>query len=132
MTIQQIKEAAKIAKSKTHDRRWLAAIDKAVAGVESGWWIITELQHCLVITTEGGKTYFANEKHCQCEAFFHGQACKHRALARLVEICETAPVQTSVPARPAAAPRQPRVTRSVERDHSGGRVKVVRCDGWAI
>jgi hypothetical protein len=130
MQIQQIKEAAETAKSKTGDRRWLAAINKAVAGVESGWWIVTELQHCLVITTETGKTYFANEKHCQCEAFFHDQPCKHRALARLVEICET--LQTSAPARPAAAPRQPRIVRSIERDQAGARVKVVRCDGWAI
>ncbi|HEY6403613.1 MAG TPA: SWIM zinc finger family protein, partial [Blastocatellia bacterium] len=91
----KIKKAAEIAKSKTNDRRWINAIDKAVAGVESGWWIITELAHGVAVTTECGNTYFANGS-CQCKAFQNGQPCKHRALARLVEIAselkeETAP-----------------------------------------
>jgi len=85
MEINKIKRAAEIAKTRTSDKRWIAAIDKAVAGVESGWWIITELAHCVAITTETGHTYFANGS-CQCKAFANGQACKHRALARLVEI----------------------------------------------
>jgi hypothetical protein len=85
MEISKIKAAAEIAKSRTTDKRWLAAIDKAVAGVESGWWIVTELAHGIAVTTECGKTYFANGA-CQCKAFENGQACKHRALARLVEI----------------------------------------------
>src|SRR5262249_30190995 len=96
MEINKIKKAAEIAKARTSDKRWTAAIDKAVAGVESGWGIITELRHCLVITTECGKTYRANEKHCQCEAFFMNQACKHRAMARLVAIAET--IEETAPA----------------------------------
>jgi hypothetical protein len=99
MQIDKIKKAAEMAKAKTNDKRWIAAIDKAVAGVESGWWIVTELTHCLVITTETGKTYFANGA-CQCKAFANGQACKHRALARLIEIAatieETAPEAASL------------------------------------
>jgi hypothetical protein len=95
METNQIKQAAEIAKSRTTDKRWIAAIDKAVAGIESGWWIVTELQTCLAITTECGATYFANGE-CQCEAFKHSTACKHRALYRLyaiaAEIEETAPV----------------------------------------
>jgi hypothetical protein len=91
MNIQQIKQAAEIAKARTSDKRWIAAIDKAVAGVESGWWIITELATCLAITTETGNTYFANGV-CQCEAYKHSTACKHRALYRLYQIAqETAP-----------------------------------------
>jgi hypothetical protein len=94
MNIIKIKQAAEIAKARTSDKRWLAAIDKAVAGVESGWWIVTELATCLAITTETGKTYFANGE-CQCEAYRHSQACKHRSLYRLyaiaAEIEETAP-----------------------------------------
>ena len=85
MEINKIKKAAEIAKSKTNDKRWINAIDKAVAGVESGWWIITELAHGVAVTTECGNTYFANGV-CQCKAFANGQACKHRALARLIEI----------------------------------------------
>src|SRR5262245_19902055 len=94
MTINNLKKAAEIAKSRTSDKRWLAAIDKAVAGVESGWWVITELQNCLAITTETGNTYFANGV-CQCRAYENSTACKHRALYRLYaiasEIEETAP-----------------------------------------
>jgi hypothetical protein len=87
MTINQAQFAAvaEIAKAKTADRRWLSAIDKAVAGVVSGWWIVTELANCVAITTETGKTYFSNGV-CQCEAYRQGQPCKHRALARLIDL----------------------------------------------
>src|SRR5262249_28196788 len=58
-------------------------------------WIITELRHCLVITTESGKTYRSNGV-CQCEAFFRDQPCKHRAAARLITIYnETADMAVS-------------------------------------
>ena len=91
MNINKIKAAAKIARTRTSDKRWLAAIDKAVAGIESGWWIVTELQNSLAITTETGKTYFANGI-CQCEAYKNRMPCKHRALHRLNAIAEeTAP-----------------------------------------
>src|SRR5688572_31325723 len=73
MDILKIKAAAKIATAKTNDRRWINAIDKAVAGVESGWWIITELAHSVAVTTECGNTYFANADTCQCKAFENGQ-----------------------------------------------------------
>jgi hypothetical protein len=83
MTIQQIKAAAEIAKSRTNDKRWINAIDKAVEGFDK--WIITELANCLAITTESGNTYFANGV-CQCEAYKRSTACKHRALYRLYAI----------------------------------------------
>jgi hypothetical protein len=127
MTLNQIKKAAEIAKSRTSDKRWLAAIDKAVAGVESGWWIITELANCLAITTETGKTYRANDKHCQCEAFFRDQACKHRALYRLYSIAES-----DVADEPATSRPSPRIFRSIESDRTGVKLAVVRCDGWMI
>jgi hypothetical protein len=64
--------------------RWVNAIDKAVAGIVPGWVIVTELYDSVAITTETGKTYFANGS-CQCEAFRRNQPCRHRALARLIE-----------------------------------------------
>jgi len=91
MKLEQIKQAAEIAKSRTSDKRWLAAIDKAVAGYSN--WIVTELATCIAVTTESGETYFANGV-CQCKAYTHGgnAACKHRALYRLIQIAnETAP-----------------------------------------
>jgi hypothetical protein len=126
MQINKIKAAAKIAKGKTNDKRWINAIDKAVAGVESGWWIITELAHGVAVTTECGHTYFANGV-CQCKAFENGQPCKHRALARLIEIAS----ELKEEAAPEPA-RQPRIVRSVEQNYSHRFVEVVRCDGWMI
>jgi hypothetical protein len=87
MTLNQAQFAAVVEDAKAaaaNSPRWLQAIDNAVAGVVSGWWIVTELAHSVAITTENGKTYFANGA-CQCEAFRRNQPCKHRALARLIE-----------------------------------------------
>jgi hypothetical protein len=81
----QLTQVAKEAKAKTSDRHWLKAIDNAVAGIISGWWIITELYNCVAITTETGQTYFANGR-CQCEAYKNGQPCKHRSLYRLIQL----------------------------------------------
>src|SRR5262249_11414123 len=66
------------------NKRWIAAIDRAVAGL-TGEWIVTELQHCLAVTTESVETDFANGS-CQCKAFTLGTPCKHRAAARIVEM----------------------------------------------
>src|SRR5215813_1656011 len=76
------------------NKRWIAAIDKAAAGL-TGAWIVTELFNCIAVTTESGETYFANGS-CQCKAFALGTPCKHRAAARLIEIYnETAEVAVS-------------------------------------
>ncbi|HEU0177361.1 MAG TPA: hypothetical protein VFV58_24110 [Blastocatellia bacterium] len=105
MTLQQIKQAAEIAKTRTNDKRWIAAIDRAVTGFES--WIVTELHDHILVTTENG-TYHANGV-CQCKAYTDGgkQACKHRALYRLIQIAneETAPA-VSLAEDVAASPRQ--------------------------
>ena len=81
----QFSKIVETAKSKTSDKRWLNAIDKAQAGIISGWWIVTELHDSVAITTESGQTYFANGT-CQCKAYELGQPCKHRALYRLLAI----------------------------------------------
>jgi len=85
LDITKFNTVVEMAKTRTSDRRWLSAIDKAVAGVTSGWWVITELADCVAITTESGQTYFANGS-CQCKAYELGQPCKHRALARLLDL----------------------------------------------
>lgn len=151
INIQKFRQVAETAKSRTNDRRWQAAIDKAVAGVESGWWVISELADCVAVTTETGKTYFSNGV-CQCEAFKQGQACKHRALYRLLAIYHEAEKETApAPAVSTASTtscgqtaagelkkaqdvvvRAPRIVRSVERDRTGARYPVTYCDGWAI
>src|SRR6266540_2754142 len=85
INIEKFNEVAEAAKAKTSDKRWRAAIEKAQAGVVSGWWIITPLAHCYAITTETGQTYFANGE-CQCEAYRRNQPCKHRCAARLLDL----------------------------------------------
>lgn len=100
-------------------KRWIAAIDKAADALLNGKWVVTELQHCYVFTTESGKTYRANGV-CQCEAFFRDQPCKHRAGARLLNLYQEALLGVS------------RVVRSVETDRTGVKLQVVRCDGWTI
>ena len=81
-----LNKVAATAKAKTDNKRWHAAIDKAVAGL-TGAWIVTELAHSIAITTESGHTYFANGS-CQCKAYSLGTPCKHRAAARLIELME--------------------------------------------
>ena len=87
MTINQAQFAKVVeaAKAKTNDRRWPNAIDKSAAGILGGAWIITELAEGIMVTTESGETYRANGV-CQCKAFDNGQACKHRAAARLIAL----------------------------------------------
>src|SRR6516225_8068210 len=80
----QFSKIVETAKAKVTDKRWINAIDRAVDGLKGGW-IITELANSVAITTESGKTYFANGT-CQCKAYELGQPCKHRALARLLDL----------------------------------------------
>jgi hypothetical protein len=93
--------------------------------LDFGFFFLSGFSLVIFASVESGKTYRANDKHCQCEAFFRDQPCKHRALYRLtvIEETETAPVAVS---------RPPRITRSVERDRTGVKYNVVRIDGWAI
>jgi hypothetical protein len=109
INIQNLKAVANAAKARTNDRRWQNAIDKAVAGVESGWWVITELADGVLVTTECGHTYHANGS-CQCRAFENGQPCKHRALARLIDLyheAETTPAAQVPLSSPDRATRPP-------------------------
>ncbi|HEY9431776.1 MAG TPA: hypothetical protein VI260_09985 [Blastocatellia bacterium] len=125
MNIQNIIEAAKVAKARTSNKRWQAAIDKAVVGAST--WLVTELMFCIVVTTESGQTYRANDKHCQCPAFFNNQACKHRSLYHLLTLAESIETAPKVETK-----RQAVVTRSIESDRTGVKYNVVRVDGWAI
>jgi hypothetical protein len=87
MTLNQVQfsKVAETAKSKTNDKRWINAIDRAVDGLHGGQWIITELFDGIMVTTESGKTYRANGK-CECEAYLNGMPCKHLALRRLLDL----------------------------------------------
>lgn len=125
INIQKFNEVAEAAKAGTNDKRWRNAIDKAVAGVVSGWWIITELADGVMVTTESGATYHVTD-HCSCRAAELGQPCKHLALRRLLELYgESDKVATN-----AAPARAPRITRSVERNYHGPAIVVYRAGGY--
>src|SRR5215470_2450366 len=85
LDITKFNKVVETSKAKISDKRWQNAIDKAQAGIVSGWWIVTELHDSVAITTESGQTYFANGT-CSCPAYNNGQPCKHRALARLIDL----------------------------------------------
>lgn len=106
--------------------RWIRAIDRAAAALMSGELIVTTLAEGALVTSANG-SYLANGS-CQCKAAKAGHAeCYHRAAARLVELYEAQPQPKAAPVRKAA------ITRSVERDIiTRRRVRVTRCDGWAI
>lgn len=137
INIEKFNEVAKQAKARTNDKRWQNAIDKAVAGVVSGWWIVTELRDGIMVTTETGQTYRVNG-HCSCRAAELGQPCKHLVLRRLLDLyneTEAAPVASpaqTVATKAATSARAPRIVRSVESDHTGARLHVTYCDNWAI
>ncbi len=62
--------------------RWVTAIDRAVAEIDTNPYIEWQDDH-LLIGSPSGAVYSSNGV-CQCQAFTHGQACWHRAAARLV------------------------------------------------
>jgi hypothetical protein len=126
MNIQKIKKAAEIAKTRTNDKRWIAAIDKAVAGCES--WIVTELHDHILVTTENG-TYHANGV-CQCRAYTDGgkAACKHRALYRLIQIAH----EIEETATPAVSPTDEEIIAGVEASTTQLRGDIFTSDRQAL
>jgi|SRR5262245_41914584 len=93
MNQEQINAAAEIARTRTNDKRWTNAINRAVE--ESPSWIVTEHVGYILITSNSGETYRVNG-HCNCKAGVLGQACKHLAYRRLTEIAAT--IEETVPA----------------------------------
>ena len=92
--------------------RWLNAIERAARELETNAWI-ERGDHGLVIASPSGNVYTANGA-CQCDAYSFGNACWHRAAARLVRrYDEYVAAPQAAPAAPQAAPA-PRVDRSAE------------------
>ena len=78
---------AKINPNQTNGKRWINAIAKATAEIETNPFMTYELEsHSLLMMSDSsGEIYTANGT-CQCKAFANGFPCKHRAAARLVAI----------------------------------------------
>jgi hypothetical protein len=119
-----IKTARKAANG---NRALINAIDKAAAGLRGGW-IVTELMSGLLITSDSGETYKANGT-CGCKAYANGMVCKHRVAYRIVALYHEAEAVQETAPRPV---RVPKITRSIETDYTGARVRAVYCDNWAV
>ena len=78
---------AKINPDSKNGQRWINAIGKATAEIESNPYMTYELEsHSLLMLSDtSNKVYTANGV-CQCKAFENGYPCRHRAAARLVAI----------------------------------------------
>lgn len=62
--------------------RWVKAIERAERELMENPWIEAQDDHTLLIGSSSGDVYLSNGV-CSCEAYKHGQPCKHRAAARL-------------------------------------------------
>ena len=78
---------AKINPEKQDGKRWINAIAKAVAEIESNPFMsYSHDSHSLLMLSEtSGEIYTANGT-CQCKAFKQGYPCRHRAAARLIQL----------------------------------------------
>jgi hypothetical protein len=105
--------------------KWIRAIDRAAITLANGELIVTTLRNGAQVTSANG-SYRIVAGCCSCPAAKNGhRECYHVAAARLVERLE---------AVPAVEPKRqvPIITRSIECQHNGARVEVVRCNGWMI
>lgn len=77
---------SKINPAQPMGKRWITAIGKAVAEIESNPFMTYDFDsHSLLILSEtSGEIYTANGT-CQCKAFSEGFPCRHRAAARLIQ-----------------------------------------------
>lgn len=62
--------------------RWVTAIARAAAELDSNPYIEAMNDHTLLIGSPSGNTYIGNGA-CQCEAYRRSIPCWHRAAARL-------------------------------------------------
>jgi hypothetical protein len=115
--------------------RWIRAIERAEKAILAGELIITTLADNRALVTSANGSYWVNGS-CQCAAAKAGhRECYHRAAARIWAMYEEAILRPATQPVHRSAKRQPTkpvITRSIERDHSGNRYTVTRCDGWMI
>jgi hypothetical protein len=91
---------AAVIEKATHDAanhpRWLVAIGRAILELDSNPWIARGELHGLVIGSPSGSVYSANGT-CQCQAHTYGNACWHRAAARLVRLHDERQQEAATP-----------------------------------
>ena len=67
----------------TGNRRWETAIVRAKQIIETNPYLHFD-GSTLLMLSDSGEIYEVSAGRCQCIAFRRGQACKHRALRRLL------------------------------------------------
>jgi hypothetical protein len=78
---------AKINPAQPNGKRWINAIAKATAEIESNPFMTYEADsHSLLMMSESSNQIYTANGTCQCKAFANGFPCRHRAAARLVAI----------------------------------------------
>lgn len=127
MTNAKLTAAIETARRKVAgDAAWSRSVEKAASALTSGQLIVTVLRNGGLVSSERG-TYRITNGHCSCPAALNGCAhCYHVSALRITERAEE--MQTA----PVAAPRAPRITRSVESNRFGVRLAVTRCDNWLV
>jgi DNA mismatch repair protein MutH len=78
---------AKIDPKSANGKRWINAIGKATAEIETNpYMTYSHDSHSLLMMSEtSNQTYTANGT-CQCKAFSQGFPCRHRAASRLITL----------------------------------------------
>ena len=81
--------AASIAKLETsnanHKTRWIAAIKKAVAELESNCYWNYDGKELTMLSTTSNAVYVPSGK-CECASYTKGFPCRHRSAKRLLDI----------------------------------------------
>ncbi len=78
---------AKINPNQTNGRRWINAIAKATAEIETNPFMTYDRDsHSLLMMSETSSEIYTANGTCQCKAFSQGFPCRHRAAARLITI----------------------------------------------
>ena len=78
---------AKINPESANGKRWINAIAKATAEIETNPYMTYDHDsHSLLMMSETSSEIYTANGTCQCKAFEKGFPCRHRAAARLIAI----------------------------------------------
>ena len=78
---------SKINPQSRNGQRWINAIAKATAEIETNPYMTYEVEsHSLLMMSDTSNQIYTANGTCQCKAFTQGFPCRHRAAARLIAI----------------------------------------------
>ena len=103
-------------------KRWINAIAKAAVEIEQNGVFMTwqEENHSLLIWSQKSNRIYTANGVCQCRAFAEGQACFHRAAARLVHLYMELETEVMKPAAKGEEMTYLKPTMTVQAERVGG------------